>query len=121
MLFERRLVYFETIFILTKKTRPNTLRFKWLEWFVTDVALVDSPYETVKKSGVWKVIIYRLRGGAEDFRGDHLILERKKGRSVVTENPKGGIAENFGRGRTTQICLENEDMGGGIEKVIKIY
>ena len=32
------------------------------------------------------------------------------GGSVVTENPKGEIAENFGRiirGGTTQICLEN--------------
>ena len=33
----------------------------------------------------------------EDFRGDHLIFGRKKGGSLVTENPKGGIAENFGR------------------------
>ena len=36
----------------------------------------------------------------------------KMGGSVVTENPKGEIAENFGRiirGGTTQICLENED------------
>ena len=34
--------------------------------------------------------------------------------SVVTENPKGGITENFGRIQrgTTQICLENEGMGG---------
>jgi len=41
----------------------------------------------------------------------------------VTENPKGGIAENFGRiqGGTTQICLENEDIGGEIAKVIKSY
>ena len=36
-------------------------------------------------------------GGGEDFRGDHLIFRRTKGGSVVTENPKGGIAENFGR------------------------
>ena len=49
--------------------------------------------------------------------------------SVVAENPKGGIAENFGRIQrgTTQICLEKEDMGdggwgrGGIAKVIKGY
>ena len=33
---------------LQKNTRLNTLRFKWLERFVTDVALVNSPYETVK-------------------------------------------------------------------------
>ena len=42
------------------------------------------------------VIIYRL-GGAEDFRGGQLIFGWKKGGSFVTENPKGGIAENFGR------------------------
>ena len=53
-------------------------------------------------------------GGGGGFQGDHLIFERKK----------GGIAENFGRiqrGGTSQICLENEDMGGGIAKVIKSY
>ena len=45
----------------------------------------------------------------------HLIFGRTKGGSVVTENPKGGCLktlEGF-RGGTTQICLENEDMGGG--------
>ena len=36
-------------------------------------------------------------GRGEDFRGYHLVLGRKKGASVVTENPKGGITENFGR------------------------
>ena len=36
-------------------------------------------------------------GGGGDFWGDHLIFERKKGESVVTENPKRGIAKNFGR------------------------
>ena len=51
-------------------------------------------------------------GGAEDFRGDHLIFGRTK----------GGIAENFGRIQrgTTQICLENEGIVG-IAKVIKSY
>ena len=33
----------------------------------------------------------------EGFRGDHLIFGRTKGVSVVTENPKGGIAGDFGR------------------------
>ena len=42
------------------------------------------------------VIIYR-RGGAEDFRGITWFLGEQKGGSVVTENPKGGITENFGR------------------------
>ena len=36
-------------------------------------------------------------GGAGNFRGDHLSFKRTKGGSVVTENPKGGITENFGR------------------------
>ena len=36
------------------------------------------------------------RGGA-DFGEDHRIFRRTKGGSVVTENPKGGITENFGR------------------------
>ena len=36
-------------------------------------------------------------GGAGNFRGDHLSFGRKKGGSVVTENPKGGITGNFGR------------------------
>ena len=43
-------------------------------------------------------------------------LGEQKGGSVVTENPKGGIAENFGRiqrGATIQICLENEYIGEG--------
>ena len=53
--------------------------------------------------------------GTEDFRGDHLIFRKTK----------GGITENVGRIQrgATQICLENEDMGGGggIAKVINSY
>ena len=55
--------------------------------------------------------------------GDHLIFRRTKGGSVVTENPiRGGspkTLEGF-RGGTTQISLENKDMGG-IAKVILCY
>ena len=42
--------------------------------------------------------------------------EQKEG-SVVTENPKGGIIETLEgfKGGTTQIRLENEDMGGDRE------
>ena len=49
-----------------------------------------------------------ILGGITSFWGE------KRGGSVVTENPKGG---------TTQICLKNEDVGGGegIPKVIKSY
>ena len=56
-----------------------------------------------------------MGGGAEDLREDHLIFRGTKGGSVVTENPKGGITEKFGKIRrgTIQICLENEDIGGG--------
>ena len=43
--------------------------------------------------------LFITRGGAaEGFREDPLIFGRKKkAGSVVTENPKEGIAENFGR------------------------
>ena len=39
------------------------------------------------------------------------------------EDLRGGSLKTLGeyRGETTQICLENEDMGGGIAKVIKSY
>ena len=63
------------------------------------------------------VIIYRLRGGggggAEDFRADHLIFRRSKEGISSNLEPKRGITENFARiqGGTTQICLENEDLG----------
>ena len=54
-------------------------------------------------------------GGGGGFWGDYLILLKQKGGSVVTENPKGGITESFGRIErgTTKICSENEDMKGG--------
>ena len=46
------------------------------------------------------VIIYRRRRGGGILGEGHLILGEQKGGSVVTENPKGGIAENFGRIQT---------------------
>ena len=62
--------------------------------------------------------LFMAWGGPEDFGGDHLIVRRTKGGSVVAENPTGGITENFGRIQwgATQICLENEDMVGGSRK-----
>ena len=48
------------------------------------------------------------------FGGITWFLGEQKGGSEVTENQKGRplkILEGF-RGETTQICLENEDMGG---------
>ena len=56
-----------------------------------------------------------MRGGEYFGGGDHLIFRRTKEGSVVTEDPKGGVTENFERiqKEATQICLENEDMGGG--------
>ena len=66
------------------------------------------------------VIIYRL-GRAEDFGDTTWFLGEQRGGSVVTENPKGGITENFGsiQKGITQFCLNNEDMGREIAKVIK--
>ena len=56
--------------------------------------------------------------------GDHLIFRRTKEGSVVNEDPKGGVTENFGRiqKEATQICLENEDMarGGGSRKLSNV-
>ena len=42
-------------------------------------------------------------------------MGEKKGGSVVTENPKGGIAENFGRiqrGEPLKFAWKNEDIWG---------
>ena len=36
-------------------------------------------------------------GVGEEGGGGHLILGEQKGESVVTGNPRGGIAEKFGR------------------------
>ena len=49
----------------------------------------------------------RILGGITRFLGE------QKGESVITENPKGRIAENFGRIQRviTQICLKNDDRG----------
>ena len=67
-------------------------------------------YSCVNAKG--PVIIYRLGGRGRILGGITWFLG-KKGGSVVTENPKGGIAKNFGRiqrGGTIQICLENGDI-----------
>ena len=56
-----------------------------------------------------------MRGGEYLGGRGHLIFRRTKEVSVGTEDPKGGVNENFGRiqKEATQICLENEDIGGG--------
>ena len=54
-----------------------------------------------------------MRGGGRIFRGDHQIFGRTKVKSVVTENAKGGIAENFGR-------IQRVITQGGTVKVIKV-
>ena len=62
----------------------------------------------------WLVIIYRWGGGRRILGGITWFLGEQGGESVVTENVKEGALktlEGF-RGRTTHICLENEDMGG---------
>ena len=68
----------------------------------------NSPFLSYRKKSSHKGpdIIYRLGGGAEDFRGDHLIFERKKGGSVVTKNPKGRslkILEEFRGGHLSNL------------------
>ena len=53
-----------------------------------------------------------------------MIFRRTKGGSVVTENPKRGIAENFGRihkGPLKFAWKMKTLGGGGIAKVIKSY
>ena len=54
--------------------------------------------------------------GGEDFRGDHLILGRKKGGNqsqlVIQKGESLKNLEGF-RGGTTQIWLENKGMGEG--------
>ena len=50
-------------------------------------------------------------------------MGEEKGGAVVTENPEGGISENFGRIQRgiTQMFLENEDGGvGGSQKSSKV-
>ena len=56
-------------------------------------------------------------GGRGFWGGITRFVGEQKGGSFVTENPKEGITENFGRIQrgTTQICLENGDMGGNRE------
>ena len=65
------------------------------------------------------VIIYRL-GGRRILGGITGFLGEQKGGSVVTLNPK--TLEEFTDG-TTQICLENEGIGGGggVARVIESY
>ena len=52
------------------------------------------------------VVGWGAGGRAEDFRGGHLIFGRTKGGSAVTENPKGGIDENFGRIQRGEMFIE---------------
>ena len=74
---------------------------------VGEMSLHFSPEQT--KEDIRDQTLFITCGGGPWFLGE------QKGGSVVTENPIEGIAENFGRIQrgTTQICLENEDMGKG--------
>ena len=72
------------------------------------------------------VIIYGLGGGrGRILWGITWFLGEKKGESVVAKNPKGGIAENFGRiqrGEPRKFALKMKTYGGGgVAKVIKSY
>ena len=73
-----------------------------MSWFVPrvlSVALSDVIllvwFKIASSSGTGLHLLPGAR--AEDFRRDLLIFRRTKWGSVVTENSKGGIAENFGR------------------------
>ena len=50
-------------------------------------------------------------------------MGEQKGESVVTENPRGGIAEKFGRirrGEPLKFALKTEGMMGGSRKSSKV-
>ena len=67
----------------------------------------NSPFLSYRKKSSHKGTGHYLSpGGAEDFRGDDLIFERKKGGSVVTKNPKGRslkILEEFRGGHLSNL------------------
>ena len=66
------------------------------------------------------VIIYRLGGGTRILGEITWFLGEYKGGWVVTENPKGRIAENFGRiHKGDHLNLIGKWGHGGIAKVIK--
>ena len=71
------------------------------------------------------VIIYGLGGRGRILWGIIWFLGEKKGGSVVAKNPKGGIAENFGRiqrGEPLKFAWKMKTYGGGgVAKVIKSY
>ena len=87
--------------------------------------LYGQPRDRPIRKGWWgwktfkdqSTVIYHLGGGGgwRILGGFTWFLREQKGGSVVTENPKGGITENFGRIQKGDhsICLENEGMGGG--------
>ena len=80
-------------------------------------------------SGTWIYSIVRdwslfIPSGGENFRGDHLIVGEQKEGSVVTENPKGGIAENFGRIQRvdhSNLLGKWRHGAGDVARVIKSY
>ena len=61
--------------------------------------MIDKVQFNIRPCGFKPSFIAGGWGRAEDLRMDQLIFRRTKGGmgSVVTENPKGGITENFGR------------------------
>ena len=70
-------------------------------------------------------VIYHLGGGGI-LEGITWFWREQKGGSVVTENPKGGITENFGRiqmGDHSNLLgkWRHGGWGWGIAKVIKCY
>ena len=98
-----------------------TLSIKiWRKLLLTDVLFIYFLLQKNDPSHVFAsylapVIIY-CRGSAEDFGVITLFLGEEKGGSVVTENPKGGITENFGRIQRRDHSNLLEKYGGGGRK-----
>ena len=63
-----------------KVTKDGNIKLPLFIWLCSDFSSNKNLHSNKFLSGSDKgpVIIYRLGGGAEDFRGDHLIFERKK-------------------------------------------
>ena len=79
-------------------------RFEKRSWFQTNSYGVQRGTRWRKKhdhyrfAGCLGIGHYLSPGGrAEDFWGITWFLEEQKGGTLVTENPNGGITENFGR------------------------
>ena len=109
---------------------PIISHWYWWQHFQNTTNAIIFLFLVGRGRGLYSFLAFRDRslfivceGGGRIFRGDHQIFGRTKAKSVVTENAKGGIAENFGRIQRviTQFCLKNEERGrGGLWKSSKV-